>query len=88
MTYRCVDQLQKEAGGIAPICELLDVSRSGYYASRKRLREPQKVCPVATQVEAAFMASGRSYGSRRVQAALLNKGRDCRSPLGPKHHAE
>lgn len=74
MIYRCVDRLQKEAGGIAPICELLDVSRSGYYASRKRLREPRKVCPVATLVEATFMSSGRSYGTRRVQAALVNQG--------------
>ena len=74
MTYRCVDQLQKEAGGIAPICELLDVSRSGYYASRKRLREPQRICPVTTQVEAAFEASGHSYGSRRLKAALANQG--------------
>ncbi len=74
MTYRCVDQLQKEAGGIAPICELLDVSRSGYYTSRKRLREPQRICPVTTQVEAAFEASGHSYGSRRLKAALANQG--------------
>ena len=74
MTYRCVDQFQKEAGGVAPICELLDVGRSGYYASRKRLREPQKACPVAARVEAAFAASGRSYGSRRIRAALANQG--------------
>lgn len=74
MTYRCVDQLQKEAGGIAPICELLDVSRSGYYAYRKRLQEPHRICPLATQIEASFHASGRSYGSRRIKAALVHQG--------------
>lgn len=74
MTYRCVDQFQKEAGGIAPICELLNVSRSGYYVSRKRLREPREICPLETQIEAAFTASGRTYGSRRVKAALVNQG--------------
>ena len=74
MSYRCVDQFQKEAGGIAPMCELLEVSRSGYYASQKRREQPQKVCPVAVQVQAAFAASGRSNGSRRIRAALANQG--------------
>lgn len=74
MNYRCVDQFQKEAGGIAPMCELLEVSRSGYYASRKRREQPQKVCPLMVQVEAAFVASGRSYGSRRIRASLANHG--------------
>lgn len=74
MTYRCVDQLQREAGGIAPICELLGVSRSGYYASRQRLQKPRKISAVETQVVATFMASGRSYGSRRVRAALAVQG--------------
>ena len=74
MTYRCVAQLQKEAGGVAPICALLDVSRSGYYASRHRQKTPKPVCPVAIRVAATFAASGRSYGSRRVQAALKHQG--------------
>lgn len=74
MTYRCVDQLQREAGGIAPICELLGVSRSGYYASRQRLQKPRQLSAVETQVVATFMASGRSYGSRRVRAALAVQG--------------
>ena len=74
MIYRCVDQLQEKAGGVAPICALLNVSRSGYYASRHRQKTPKPVCPVAVRVAATFAASGRSYGSRRLQAALKHQG--------------
>lgn len=73
MMYRCVDQLQEEAG-ISPICELLEVSRSGYYASRKRQSAPAKACPITVRADAIFRASGRTYGSRRIQAALKDQG--------------
>ena len=59
---------------MAPICELLGVSRSGYYASRQRLQKPRQISAVETQVVATFMVSGRSYGSRRVRAALAVQG--------------
>jgi hypothetical protein len=73
MMYRCVDQLQEEAG-ISPICELLEVSRSGYYASRKRQSAPAKACPITVRADAIFRASERTYGSRRIQAALKDQG--------------
>jgi putative transposase len=74
MTYRGVDQLQREAGGLAPSCELRGVSRSGDDASRQRLQPPRQIAAVETQVVATFMASGRSYGSRRVRAARAVQG--------------
>lgn len=46
------------------MCRLLEVSRSGYYAARKR-------CGLAP---VAFAASGRAYGSRRLRAALQKQG--------------
>lgn len=74
MTYRCIDQLQTKANSITSLCRVLGVSRSGYYAARVRQRAPKKVCPVAVHLQAAFVASGRTYGSRRLCAALQADG--------------
>lgn len=59
-------------GGVA--VPLLDVSRAGYYASRRRARQPKPACPVTPYLKAAFTESGRSYGSRRLRVALANRG--------------
>jgi len=74
MTYQCIDQLQQKAVGIASLCRLLDVSRAGYYASRQRANRPERACPVTPHLKAAFAESGRSYGSRRLRVALVNRG--------------
>ena len=74
MTYRCIDQLQTKAVNVASLCRLLEVSRSGYYAARSRARSPQKVCSTTVYLQAAFTASGRTYGSRRLHVALRAKG--------------
>lgn len=74
MSYRCIDQLQTKATTVASLCRLLAVSRSGYYAARSRLERPQRVCPTAAHLQAAFAASGRTYGTRRLQATLRATG--------------
>lgn len=74
MIHRCIDQLQQKANTVAPLCRLLGVSRSGYYAARRRARQPFKVCPVTVQLKAAFTTSGQSYGSRRLRAVLAHQG--------------
>lgn len=74
MKYQCVAQLQQKAEGVASLCRLLEVSRSSYYAARRRLRQPVSLCPVTTHLQAAFAASGRSYGSRRLRASLHKRG--------------
>ena len=74
MTYQCIDQLQQKAEGVASLCRLLEVSRSGYYAARRRASQPVKVCPVTAHLQAAFAASGRSYGSRRLRVDLHGRG--------------
>ena len=64
--------------GKAPVkqmCRLLQVSRSGFYTSRRRSQQP-RVCAHGVQATAAFEASGRSYGSRRLSAALRADGID------------
>lgn len=74
MTYRCIDQLQTKAVNVASLCRLLSVSRSGYYAARTRSKSPQKICPTTVHLQAAFAASGRTYGSRRLHEVLRTKG--------------
>ena len=54
-------------------CRVLGVSRSGYYASRRRLGS-KTVCATSIQLRASFMASGKSYGSRRLKVALQERG--------------
>jgi putative transposase len=75
MIHRCIDQLAEKATGIAPLCRVLGVSRSGYYAAAARARKPASVCAATVHLKTAFAASGRSYGSRRLQQALLKQGR-------------
>ncbi len=74
MKYQCIDQLQQKAATVASLCQLLDVSRSGYYTSKQRTKRAQRFCAVSTHVQAAFAASGRSYGSRRLSIALQRQG--------------
>jgi len=63
-----------EKASVSQWCRVLGVSRSGFYAARKRLREPKQVSALVVHVKAEFAASGRTYGSRRLSAALRAKG--------------
>lgn len=74
MMYQCIDRFEQKAQTLASLCRLLHVSRSGYYAARRRASRPAKACPVTTHLQAAFAASGRTYGSRRLRVALHNRG--------------
>lgn len=73
VSYRVVTQLQEKAVSVSHACRLLQVSRSGYYAHRQTRPSPRRV-QEKTHVRAAFAASGRNYGSRRVMHALQAKG--------------
>lgn len=74
MTYQCIAQQQQKAANVTALCRLLDVSRSGYYAARRRASQPARVCIVTPHLKAAFAESGRSYGSRRLRVALHDRG--------------
>lgn len=56
------------------VCRVLEISRSGYYAARKRTTAAPKVCLESVQLKAAFAASGQAYGSRRLRASLALRG--------------
>ncbi len=51
----------------AILCQLLGVSRSGYYAWRER---PERQDQLAPEVEEVFWFHSRRYGSRRIAAEL------------------
>jgi putative transposase len=59
------------------MCEVLRVSRSGYYAWRRRPASPRAIADEALVVEikAAHEASRGNYGSPRVHRALRRHGR-------------
>jgi transposase InsO family protein len=73
VTHRLINELQKKAVPVAQSCRVLGVSRSGFYEAMQRA-EKSAICKSAVHVRAAFAASGQSYGSRRVVAALANQG--------------
>jgi putative transposase len=80
MSYQLVDELQKKAGpkvAVNQACRVLEVSRSGYYANlavfKQRRGEPV-VCAQSVHLKAAFTASHKAYGSRRLRTAMAERG--------------
>ena len=69
MNQSWFSQVRQKAENASQLCRVLAISRSGYYAAKRRVSQT-KVCAVTPLVKAAFTASGRSYGSRRVVHAL------------------
>ena len=74
MSFELVRQLQKKAVPVDQMCRVLEVSRSGCYAARKRGRIQSVVCEVSVQLKAAFAACGGAYGSRRLRTAVAARG--------------
>jgi putative transposase len=61
------------------MCEVLRVSRSGYYAWRQRAPSPQadRRVQLTQQIQKAHQASRQRYGSPRVHAELQAQGTSC-----------
>ena len=77
MSYQLVEALQKKAVpkvAVSQVCRILEVSRSGYYANvvahKQRQAEPV-VCAASVHLKAAFAASHKAYGSRRLRTAAM-----------------
>jgi putative transposase len=78
MRYKCIRE-QRHHFSIKRMCQLLGVTRSGYYAWR-----PEKVGPrelenrvLVEQIRTAFKTSRKTYGSPRIWVALQGKGIPC-----------
>ena len=63
MIHNVVTQVQQKA--VSQACRVLQVSRAGYYAAKRRAQAPA-ICAASVQVKAAFVATQRCYGSRRI----------------------
>ncbi len=74
MKYRCIDQLQSKAVGVSRLCDLLNVSRAGYYLAKDRCSRRTAVCAHEVNIKAEFERSGRCYGSRRLLVAMRMQG--------------
>ena len=74
MSYELLENLQEKAVTVSQACRTLEVSRSGYYAAAKRCSTAPVVCAASVHLKAAFAASGRTYGSRRLSTALHMSG--------------
>jgi putative transposase len=61
---------------VTVLCEVLEVSRSGYYDWKKRpcCKRSKADAQLAVQIAAAHTKSGKRYGSPRIHRALRRKG--------------
>ncbi len=64
---------------VSLMCRALEVSRSGFYAARRRTASAraQRDEELRTQVRVIHQASRRTYGSPRVHAELQAQGERC-----------
>lgn len=79
MKYQFIREQQHQFQ-VRVLCEVLEVSESGYYAWRKRLpnqHRQEEDEQVTIQLEAVFDQSRQTYGSPRVHGALRVKGVEC-----------
>ena len=74
MSFQLVLQLQQKAVPVEQTCRVLEVSRSGYYAARRRSQAVPVVRAATVELKAAFAASGGAYGSRRLRTAVESRG--------------
>jgi putative transposase len=72
MSQRLVHQWRQKAVSVQQSCRVLGVSRSAYYAARRRASAAP--CAITPVLEAAFVASGSTYGSRRLMHDLRARG--------------
>ena len=61
------------------VCDVLDISRSGYYAWRQGVPSPraQRDAELTPLVRALFWKHRRRYGTRRIAAELADLGESC-----------
>jgi hypothetical protein len=76
MKYDFINKVREHYPGRV-LCQLLEVSESGYYAWRKRNPSQQADKGLAAQVETVFEHSRQTYGSPRLHAALRRSGISC-----------
>ena len=69
---------EKAHAPVSTLCRVLEVTRSGFYAWKKRDPSERAIDDqkLALEIAAIHKASGETYGSPRVHAELRAKGID------------
>lgn len=75
-TYQAITTLNKEGHSISLLCEVLDVSQSGYYSSLKQRESIRKARRknIAEKVQIIFLQHKRRYGRIRIHRELIAQG--------------
>ena len=78
MRYRFIREHRKEFS-TKRMCQMLDVTRSGYYAWRPEKAGPRELenRVLVEQIHAEYKMSRKTYGSPRIQASLKRQGFPC-----------
>jgi putative transposase len=78
MRYRKIDELSKEHA-VRDLCELLGVTRSGYYAWCKGREAARDITNrmLTAQIKEVFEVNRGRYGSPRITEELRRKGQKC-----------
>jgi transposase InsO family protein len=76
--YQFIDE-HRDQFVITVMCRVLSVSRSGYYAWRKRPVSPREMANniLFEQIKQAHQKSRQTYGSPRIRAELAAQGIQC-----------
>jgi putative transposase len=79
MKYRFISEHAPEEHSVGLMCRVLKVSRSGYYASRKRpvSKRAKANARLLEEIKTIYQESRSTYGSPRVHRALRRKGLSC-----------
>lgn len=78
--YAGIDQIVlRERGSASAVCDLLEVSRSGFYAwrSAQETRREERDRELAPLIEEVFWRHRRRYGARRIAVELSSRGIAC-----------
>jgi len=84
--YTAIEEIARDdALATAAVCDVLDVSRSAFYAWRQRepTRREQRDAELTPLVRAIFWKHRRRYGARRIAEELADLGECC----SPRHVA-
>jgi putative transposase len=78
MRYKFIREHRQEFS-IKRMCQLLKVTRSGYYAWQPEKARPRELenQVLVEQIHAEYKLSRKTYGSPRIQASLLRQGVKC-----------
>lgn len=78
MRYKFIREHRDEFS-VKRMCQLLDVTRSGYYAWQPEKAGPRELenQVLVKQIDAEYKLSRKTYGSPRIQASLQRQGFAC-----------